>query len=68
MAFRDVASAVAQATPPVYVTGAQLRGIPVDDWIKYGTLLYLACQFVVIAPKLWGSINRMYRRITNKGE
>jgi hypothetical protein len=61
MAFRDVASAAAQAAPPVVVTGANVLGHPVAEWILYGTGLYLVLQFIVIAPKV-------YRTITGKNK
>lgn len=60
MTVRDVASAVAQASPPVGVTGMSLYlGHPLADWIMYGTGVYLVCQFIVIAPKV-------YRTLTGK--
>jgi hypothetical protein len=38
----------------VVVTGANyVLGHPLSDWIMYGTGLYLVCQFIVIAPKVW---------------
>jgi hypothetical protein len=61
MSVRDVASAAAQAAPPVGVTGSMILGHPVADWILYGTALYLVCQFIVIAPKV-------YRTITGKNK
>lgn len=59
MNSRDVASAAVQAAPPVGVTGSLILGRPLSDWIMYGTLVYLVCQFIVIAPKV-------YRTITGK--
>jgi hypothetical protein len=56
MTVRDVASAAAQVSPPVGVTGSLLFGHPVADWIMYGTGVYLLCQFIVIAPKVWRTI------------
>ncbi|HEF4776439.1 hypothetical protein KTE28_18345 [Burkholderia multivorans] len=53
---RDVASAVVQAAPPVGVTGSLILGHPLNDWIMYGTGLYLVCQFIVIAPKVWRTL------------
>ena len=59
MNVRDAASAVVQAAPPVGVSTAQYFGHPVADWIMYGTGVYLMCQFIVIAPKV-------YRTLTGK--
>ncbi|WP_448168701.1 hypothetical protein [Burkholderia ambifaria] len=59
MNSREVASAAVQAAPPVYTSGALILGHPVNDWIMYGTALYLALQFIVIAPKV-------YRTLTGK--
>ncbi|NUX98788.1 hypothetical protein [Paraburkholderia youngii] len=59
MTGREVASAVVQASPPVYTSGSLILGHPVNDWVMYGTALYLACQFIVIAPKV-------YRTLTGK--
>jgi hypothetical protein len=57
MTVRDVASAAAQVSPPVGVTGVSLYlGHPLADWIMYGTGVYLVCQFIVIAPKVWRTI------------
>lgn len=56
MSVRDVASAAAQVSPPVAVAGTLYMGHPLSDWIMYGTGLYLVCQFIVIAPKVWRTI------------
>jgi hypothetical protein len=56
MNVRDAASAAAQATPPVLVTGANVFGHPVSELVMYGTALYLVLQFIVIAPKVWRTI------------
>lgn len=40
----------AKAVPPVTVVGATLVGLPLDDWIKYATLIYVV---VMAGHQLW---------------
>lgn len=39
-----------KAAPPLTVAGASLLGVPLDDWIKWGTLIYLV---VMIGHQCW---------------
>lgn len=39
-----------KAAPPVVVSGANLLGVPVADWIQYGTLIYIG---VLTIRALW---------------
>jgi hypothetical protein len=69
MTVRDVASAAVQAGPPVGVTGATILGYPLSDAVMWGTALYLLCQFIVIAPKVYRTLKGRFKNgESNTGE
>lgn len=43
----------AKSAPPIAYVTATLAGVPVETWISYATLLYLACM---IASWVWANL------------
>lgn len=52
----EISNMAAKMSPPAAVTGTMIVGIPVDEWIKWGTLLYLACMITHFVWKWWREI------------
>lgn len=48
----EVTRAGAFSAPPIAVTGGTMLGMPLGDVVLWGTLLYIALQILVIAPKV----------------
>ncbi len=55
MTNTHTAAEVAKAAPPLTVTGMELLGFPLSDWVLVLTAVYTLCQIVAV-------LRRMLRR------
>jgi hypothetical protein len=62
----DLADVGAKASVGVVVSTYTYFGLPLSDWVAVFTLLYLACQVVVLTPKVIDTIRKYVRKIFNK--
>ncbi|AQT27771.1 hypothetical protein HOR67_gp09 [Ralstonia phage RS-PI-1] len=49
------------------VAGFTIGHMTGNDLVVIGTLIYLACQLIVLAPKVWDTIRRWLSKDKNDG-
>lgn len=61
----ELTRAGASGVPPVAIAGGTLLGMPIGDVVLWGTLLYIALQILVIAPKVPAAIKELFGKKEN---
>lgn len=56
----EIIRAGANGAPPIAIAGGTLLGMPIGDVVLWGTLLYVALQILVIAPKVPAAIKELF--------
>jgi hypothetical protein len=56
---------LASLTPPAAVTGISLMGIPLNEWILWGTFIYTVFILIDKAPVVLTRVRQLYNYLRN---